>query len=194
MTHGQRKGQRAEREVAKICECWWRRLYKTAHFTRTPISGGWSIPDIRGHFRACGDIMTTSEKWPFTVEVKRRENWSVGRLFEGRASPVWKWWIQAQRQADEEGGVPMLWFKRNPERPGKQAFPWCVMLPGDYCDQMKLGLRPDVMWGESLLLEREVDFGRRLPVLFFSDRLESISPKRIKPMKETGRCNDAEAE
>lgn len=181
--NGARKGRAAEREVAKICQEWWSRLDLNCEFRRTPLSGGWLGKDganVRAHFKACGDIMTTSETWPFTVEVKRREFWNVHRLFSGKPSPVWGWWRQAIVQAREEGGIPMLWARKNQYRPGQPAFPWFIMLPDSYyVDKRRIIPKPDVIWNPIVLYANQVDFAGVFPSLWFADRLMAINPKRL---------------
>lgn len=183
MTDGAKKGRVAEREVAKILQKWWRQLEPDCDFRRTPSSGGWlgkDGVDVRAHFKACGDIMTTAEKWPFTVEVKRREVWVVDRLFKGKKSPVWEWWRQALEQADEEGGVAMLWARKNQYRPGQPAFPWFVILPrAFYLNTEKVLPKPDVEWMDTRLHSNEVDYGGVLPVMWFYDRFLKTSPKKL---------------
>lgn len=117
------KGNAAEREVAKIIEHWWQPFEPEAHFVRTPLSGGWGGPSLRGTFGAAGDLMTTSKTFPFAVEVKRREGWTWGRLLKGKPSPVWDWWLQAQVQGEEMQKIPMLWLRKNREPA------WHIMLP-----------------------------------------------------------------
>lgn len=116
------KGKAAEREVAALCAEWWGQLEPGCKFASTPGSGGWSTAQMRAAFRVAGDLSTTALRWPFTVEVKRREGWDEGRLLAGRKSPVWGWWGQACKAAAEEGKQPMLWMRRSRE-------PWSVMLP-----------------------------------------------------------------
>jgi hypothetical protein len=118
------KGSVAEREVAITLQMWWRRVEPSCQFVRTPLSGGWGNATVRGDFRASGDIMTTAAKFPFCVEIKRREKWSLDRLLTGATSPVWAWWAQSCRAAAEQSATPMLWLRRNRE-------PWRVMLPAD---------------------------------------------------------------
>lgn len=120
--NGRAKGCRGEREVAKLIAEWWGSVEPGGEFVRTPSSGGWATPQLRGAFRAAGDLMTTAATWPFTVEVKYRENWKDGTLLAGMKSPVWGWWAQAVKAAEEEGRQPMLWLRRSRE-------PWRVMLP-----------------------------------------------------------------
>lgn len=68
--------------------------------------------------------MTTARRFPFAVEVKRREGWSWRELLAGRRSPVWGWWDQACKQADEAHADPMLWFRHNREEWTVMMGPW----------------------------------------------------------------------
>lgn len=115
MTNGRRKGSTAELEVAKLLQGWWQIHEPTAKFVRVPLSGGWSTAQVRGEFRASGDLMTTAATFPFTIEVKRREAFAWQNVFEGRRSPVWKWWEQAVAQGVESGLTPLLWARRKAE-------------------------------------------------------------------------------
>ncbi|MDP6719756.1 MAG: hypothetical protein QGF59_13935, partial [Pirellulaceae bacterium] len=119
------KGNAAEREVAKLVQQWWHKLESGCRFVRTPLSGGWGGPSLRAEFRASGDLMTTAKQWPFGVEVKRREGWSMRNLRQAKASPVWKWWEQTQDAAAEMDAEPMLWFRKN-------RMPWYVMFRSGY--------------------------------------------------------------
>lgn len=116
------KGKAAEREVAGLCAAWWSAVEPGCQFASTPGSGGWSTAKMRAAFNVAGDLSTTAKRWPFTVEVKRREGWRDGPLLAGKASPVWGWWAQACKAAAEEQRWPMLWLRRSRE-------PWRVMLP-----------------------------------------------------------------
>lgn len=107
------KGKVNERVVAKIIQAWWLQFEPGVEFTRTPQSGGWHSPKVRAGFRASGDLMTTSTRFPFCIEVKRREAWSLEWLVKGRASPVWDWWKQTQKAAKEVDCEPMMWFRHN---------------------------------------------------------------------------------
>jgi hypothetical protein len=120
--NGRNKGTAAEREVAGLIQKWWRQYNIKANFVRVPLSGGWGNPTTRANFRASGDIMTDDYTFPFSVEVKRREGWAWKNLLEGKKSPVWKWWFQAQDQAKEMRLEPMLWLRHSRE-------PWMIMVP-----------------------------------------------------------------
>lgn len=131
MTNGRAKGSKGENDVAKLLKDWWGE-YESGDFKRTPGSGGWRHSmGIREKMRMAGDLMTDAESFPFTVEVKRVESWSEEVLAKGGASPVWKWWAQVCRDAGEEKGEPMLWFRKN-------RMPWQLMLRHRYLRRLKL--------------------------------------------------------
>jgi hypothetical protein len=115
------KGSKAERDVAAMLAAWWDTFEPGVRFVKTPLSGGWSTAQVRGEFRASGDLMTTSATFPFVVEVKRREGFAWSTLLAGRRSPVWQWWEQTCKAATEQRGAPMLWLRHNRE-------PWHVGL------------------------------------------------------------------
>lgn len=143
--NGRQKGSRAERDVAKMIEAWWCLVEGDARFVRTPLSGGWGGPELRAGFRASGDLMTTAKRFPFAVEVKRRESFSWRTLVDGRQSPVWAWWAQTVRAADEMGATPMLWVRRSNE-------PWLVLLPEDARPMRgRTAVAHDVAWSRGEL-------------------------------------------
>jgi len=125
VTLGRRKGSEAEREVAALLGAWWQAVEPGCQFVRTPLSGGWGGPKLRGEFQASGDVMTTANTFPFSVEVKRREDWSWVQFVTGKQSPVWTWWTQAEGQAKEMKKEPMLWLRQNKKE-------WYVVLPAPY--------------------------------------------------------------
>lgn len=125
MSFGSRtKGSRNEREIAKLLESWWAGVEPGAKFVRTPLSGGWSGADVRAGFQASGDLMTTAKWFPWVVEIKRRENWAWSTLLAGKQSPIWAWWAQAIKAADEMRKVPGLVFRKNRES-------WHLLLPSN---------------------------------------------------------------
>jgi hypothetical protein len=125
MKNGRAKGKIAEREVAKMLEAWWGQLEPGCRFKSTPLSGGWSSPDVREAFKTSGDLVTTATRFPFAIEVKRRENWSWETLRAGKPSPVLGWWKQAARQAEEMKSQPLLVFRHNNE-------PWWAAGSSEY--------------------------------------------------------------
>lgn len=130
------KGNVAEREVAALIQTWWRQLEPACTYVRTPLSGGWSTPELRTAYSAAGDLMTDATRFPFAVEVKRRESWSMANFVAGKASPVWGWWVQCQAAAAEMNAQPMLWVRRSRE-------PWIIVI-GEYWG--KPMPEPDIRW------------------------------------------------
>lgn len=120
--NSRRKGKSAEREVAKLLEAWWSKVETGCKFVSTPQSGGFSTAAVRGAFNMAGDLMTTAETFPYTVEVKHREKWALPNVIAGKPSPVWAWWSQCQKAALEEKKIPLLWFRKN-------HGDWYLMLP-----------------------------------------------------------------
>lgn len=177
---GNAKGGRAEREVAAYLQQWWRRFESSAEFARTPKSGGWRKDlNIAAHFKACGDIMTTAKRFPFCVESKWHERWSIDRVIDGKTGPHWDWWAQAvAAAAKQQDSVPMMWIRRARVRRTRESFPWLVWLPAWYVDDQRLS-EPDVSWTVQLLRENGVDFSATLPVVYRYERFLKMAPKRM---------------
>ena len=168
------KGCRGERLVIELIRPWWAQLEPGVEFARTPGSGGWQGrgargQSLRGEMRMSGDLMTTSHRFPFSVEVKNNGSWSFLMLERGKASPVWAWWRQCQDAADEGGQVPMLWFRH-------LRSPWRVMLPYKYATRVPIK-PPLLVWGEKDLLG--VDTGALLPILFDAAVVLAVEPGRL---------------
>jgi hypothetical protein len=169
--NGRQKGARAELEVAALIQTWWSRREPDVIVKRTPGSGGWASPDARAVFRTAGDLVISSTKWPWSVEIKRREAWSLERLCKGGASPVWGWWRQAGEQAREMDLRPMLWFRRSHAA-------WLVMLS---LDDPALALldrgRVTISWtpGE----HARIPHGGAPAIVFEASRVLAIDPRRM---------------
>lgn len=175
-----RKGNAGEREVARTLQAWWATHEPDCRFIRTPLSGGWAEANTRRDFRASGDVMTTAASFPFTVEVKRREAWSVRNFVEGKRSPVWGWWCEAVAEAREAGGEPMLWVRKNAE-PADNFGPrlppvWLVLVARELAD--RLPLWPDLIW-EPGDFGAGVDVGGAVPVGYLATRIVRVEPKAI---------------
>lgn len=137
---------------------------------------------IREKMRLAGDLMTDAELFPFTIEVKRRENWSERNLIKGFASPIWSWWKQVCKDASEEGGIPMLWFRKNRRR-------WRILLPAEGAipqeawEQMRphFGIPPANDPGAILVRFGKLTTGRNLlpvqPVQVTWEALKHTDPK-----------------
>ena len=166
MTDSRRKGANAEREVARLLEQWWKQLEPGCRFVKTPLSGGWSGPSVRADFQTSGDLTTTAKRFPWTIEVKRREMWALDRLLAGRPSPVWKWWLQACTQAAEAKRDPVLWFRKSRE-------PWrCLGLVRTFHD----GRLPGMIVAVPELYRRKSK-GSRFAVMFLAEDLIAMKPE-----------------
>lgn len=172
------KGNVAEREVAALLRQWWSDVEPEAEWARTPLSGGWGGASARAGFRASGDLMTTAVRFPFTVEVKRREGWAWSTLIAGKRSPVWGWWKQAQTQAAEMKVEPMLWFRRNRQ-------PWRVLIREEYATACGIELfyvgwkwvdDAKITWGTSWFGQIEADYGEHEPAMMSANMLLAMAP------------------
>lgn len=165
MTQGRPKGNRAELEVAALIERWWGVYERECRFKRTPLSGGWGDRDVRGAFNASGDLMTTAKRFPFCVEVKRREGWVMKSLHAGSRSPVWGWWRQTQVAAAEVDLEPIMFFRHNRE-------PWLVMVREFFAARLNPCPDPVIAWAVL-----DLDVGAH-PFVMTADALFAIPPKR----------------
>lgn len=138
--NSRRKGKAAEREVARLLEVWWGGVEPGIKFRSTPLSGGFSTPDVRGAFEMAGDLMTTAESFPYCVEVKHRQNWSEKTFVAGKKSPLWSWWKQAQKSALEENKIPLLIFRKN-------RMEWRVIIPEETMSRLSV-CEPCHVWPE----------------------------------------------
>jgi hypothetical protein len=122
------KGRRGEIQVRDLIRPWWGILEPGADFTRTPKSGGWHAS---GEYDMAGDLMTKARLFPFCVEVKFRERWTMENVLAGKNSPVWAWWRQACKDAEKSDPkrVPMLWFRQ-------RSSEWSVLVPRKFIDDL----------------------------------------------------------
>lgn len=116
MVDGRRKGNSFEVEVAYLVADWivplpegWEERGSPPPFRRRPADKD-SLPS---NWLGGRDIMHHPEVWfPFSVECKNDEDWSVDTLFvRPRASNV-RWWDQCCRQAVDIGLEPLLILAR----------------------------------------------------------------------------------
>jgi len=109
------KGARGEGQVCTLLKTWW-----GSDFARTPSSGGFKTKKFREDWNAEGDIVTPDETFPFSVEVKWQEEWSLDQLLTAPKTKIWDWWEQAKRETASDK-LPLLVFKKNRN-------PWFVMM------------------------------------------------------------------
>ncbi len=100
------KGKRGERNICSVMQEWW----GSGEMRPTPSSGGW---DDTGQFKMRGDIVSSDKVFPFSVEVKNREEWKLGALFTSNKSPIHKYWEQAADATIDTDLIPMITFTKN---------------------------------------------------------------------------------
>ena len=98
MLNSKQKGNRYEKNVADFFE-----EVSGVPFSRTFASGGQNQK---------GDIVPVGYDWPFVVEIKNRESWSVEHFWTLKG-PVWDWWKKLQSEAKLVQKKPMLVLKKN---------------------------------------------------------------------------------
>lgn len=99
------KGGRFERQMAKELTEWW-----GYEFNRVPASGGlhWASSN-----NVAGDIVVPSDaNFPFVIECKNREDWTIENLFLNNKE-IKNWWAQVVGDAKETKNTPLLIFTRN---------------------------------------------------------------------------------
>jgi hypothetical protein len=100
------KGSDYENKVAKLLTEWW----GEGKFSRVPASGGLHWGDDQ---RVAGDIVPPANaNFPFVVECKKREEWSMEHVLLDIGQPR-EWWSQVVMDARRIKKVPLLIFSRN---------------------------------------------------------------------------------
>lgn len=99
------KGSRGERITRDKFTEWW-----GSKFTSSPQSGAFAT---RTQFSSmAGDLVTDDESFPFCVENKNQEDWTLEELFTAPSSRLFEFWKQTVGQTPE-GKIPMLVFTKN---------------------------------------------------------------------------------
>ena len=122
------KGSAFERKIAKILSEAF-----GVELVRTPMSGGW------GRLETKGDLVTRDD-FPYHVECKKREGWTLDCLLSGKGDKKLEgWWAQTKEQCPENK-IPLLVFSKNfaptyvriklgGRRPGPDDFDRILFLP-----------------------------------------------------------------
>lgn len=109
--NGNRKGKTAERKLVPLFAAWW-----GSEFFRTPESGGMSTRLTKmlkiDLSKFAGDIVTLDETFPFCIESKKVEGWTLEQLLTSDKTLIHSWWDQAVKQTPE-GKIPLLVFTKN---------------------------------------------------------------------------------
>lgn len=105
--NGRQKGATAERYLAKLFATWW-----GTEFARTPMSGGFSTAKFREDWNAAGDLVTPDPSFPFCVESKKVEGWTLEQLLTSKKTLIHSWWAQTIKETPGEL-IPLLVFTKN---------------------------------------------------------------------------------
>ena len=175
MVNGRRKGNDYENEICRELSRWVRpSLPAKVLLADLPIRRrSTSIMPINGLWHGAGDLLhkpELDEVWPFCVECKKVEGWTVDGFFNPKWS-VRNWWDQAVAQARACGRVPLLICSRKQapdyailrERDAQclrlQSLQLVLSQPGR--EDLSLLLLDDVVKAKPKLLRRLVSTGRR---------------------------------
>jgi len=115
MVNGRNKGNKYENAICLALSRWLLpSLPFPARVEQLPFRRrSTSIMPLDGHWNGTGDILHRPDiEWPFCVECKRIEGWTLDGVFND-GWPVWDWWLQAWKQARSAGLAPMLLLGRN---------------------------------------------------------------------------------
>ena len=109
MVNSRRKGQTAERKLVKLFATWW-----DSKFFRTPGSGAFATRGFVGvdTTQLSGDLVTTDVTFPFCVESKKVEGWTLEQMLSSTRTKMHDWWEQTLRETPE-GKIPLLVFTKN---------------------------------------------------------------------------------
>jgi hypothetical protein len=107
MVDSRDKGGRGERKALKLLEKWW-----GSDFAKTPSSGGFKTQKFRQEWNSEGDIVTPDKAFPFAIEVKWWEKWSLDQILTAPKTDIWSWWEQAKRETSPDR-FTLLVFKKN---------------------------------------------------------------------------------
>jgi len=102
--YSRNKGVLFERKIAKMLSGWWGDT-----FSRTPLSGGWQKKREEGK-RVRGDIITP-DNFPFLVECKKRELWTLDNVSKHHFVPL-RWYLTLEKECGNDK-KPLLFFTKN---------------------------------------------------------------------------------
>lgn len=109
MVNGRRKGQSAERKLVKLFGTWW-----GSSFFRTPGSGAFATRGFAGldTTSMAGDLVTPDPSFPFCVESKKVEGWTLEQMLTSDKTHMHKWWAQTVDETPVNK-IPVLVFTKN---------------------------------------------------------------------------------
>jgi len=151
------KGGRGERAAAKEFRPWW-----GTDFARTPGSGGFATQRFRDDWNAAGDLVTPDPTFPFCVEVKWVEDWTLEQLLRNDGCLVYQWWQQVQGECPQDK-LPLLVFKKN-------QHPFYCMIEADHMASEKFLSAENVRYFELPLTKAQTGvYPMRVYIMLLSD-------------------------
>lgn len=116
MTNSYKKGGRTERKIYKRLGSFYFNNEKS--FARLKGESQGMRPGDIGIYLKDNQAATLQliTDFPFTIEIKNREEWNYKKLIEykGNTKPnIWDYWEQAKNQAERAKKCPLLIYKKN---------------------------------------------------------------------------------
>lgn len=111
--YSKHKGDRAEREVAKLLGKFF--LNDEKSFARFGNEVAGRIPGDVGIFIKDNMQLTLKlwDKFPFSIEIKNREDWDILSLINNpKTSVIIEFWNQTKREAERFNKIPILILKK----------------------------------------------------------------------------------
>lgn len=137
------KGSSYELKIAKQLTAWW-----GYEFHRTPNSGAWS--STHGSDMQAGDIITPIEaKFPFTIECKNHEGWTLEHVMTNKGNHS-DWWNQCIIDAFRVKKVPMLIFHRNRSE-SFTTIPYSAIIESQLRNNNKVAIKHEVVFYNKVL-------------------------------------------
>ena len=152
-----RKGSSQELKLVKLFQSWWGK----GEWARSPGSGGWGRPQNREGFRAAGDVITTAKDFPWCIEAKHVEGWTLDQLLLNEGCIIHSWWQQAVEETPESLRT-ILVFKKNRQQE------MVMVLSSD----------PATILVKCRKFET-TDYGGRLVTLFPLKALTAVEPEKL---------------
>lgn len=136
--NSKRKGDRNEREVAKLLTKW-----TGQKFIRTPSSGGIAtrLGSMSVNAAFCGDVSCVDQNFEFhfTVETKHYKSLALSKELRSN-SKVYSIYQQAKRDAEAAGRLPMIMLRKNGMAAGEYMIYFDVPVESMVIDSLGHGL------------------------------------------------------
>lgn len=113
------KGKEFEKTTGEVVGKWWCGIsFPRAHGSGSATTLQCKHQAVEGQiFHHSGDLYVP-DGFPWSIECKRQEGWSIEQLFEGKCPHVFsEWWEQCCRDADLTRRWPLLIMKRDHRKP-----------------------------------------------------------------------------